>query len=257
MYLLLFHGSVVFFLFLFLQLVARPLAGWRTKVKPRPVGLRVPLSCFRWSLWCWWQRLTTGARRSSSVGCRVALNRSRSSQSSARVKWFRSLWLRSWWEILRRSNTVWCVDKVHELVYGIKHNAALSYRLIMKNRVVLCGPLQSRHAGHFWTKQFQGITHRELPREPHTFMAFFLVAFALPVVSKLANGCYSDNSLLFVYIWNVCLHTNNRVCCAAVGVTFANLHMSCFSCMFLLKRIISLHRRMEESRTWCKLTVNS
>ncbi len=90
----------------FSQHVARLQAASRTRARLKLAGLRAPPSCSRSLSWSWWRPSMIGPRRSSSAGCRVALSRNKSSPSSAKARSSRSLWPRSWWETLLRSNMV-------------------------------------------------------------------------------------------------------------------------------------------------------
>lgn len=88
------------------QHVARWQAAPRTRARLKLAGSRARPSCSRSSLWSWWRPSMIGPRRSSSAGCRVALNRNKSSPSSAKARSSRSLWPRLWWETSLRLNMV-------------------------------------------------------------------------------------------------------------------------------------------------------
>ncbi len=78
----------------------------RMRARPRLAGSKVLPSCSQSLSWCWWPPSMIGVKKSSSVGCRAASSRNRSSPSSARVRSSRSQWLKSLWETLHKSNTV-------------------------------------------------------------------------------------------------------------------------------------------------------
>lgn len=79
---------------LLVKIVVGQLAESKMKERQMRAGSRVLPSCCPSPAWCSSQRLTTGAKRSSSAGCRAESNKSRSFPWSVPGRSFRFLWLR-------------------------------------------------------------------------------------------------------------------------------------------------------------------
>lgn len=76
---------------LLVQIVVGRLEELKMKERQRRAGSRGPPSCCPSSAWCSSQRSMTGAKRSSSAGCRAASNKSRSFLWSVPGRSFRFL----------------------------------------------------------------------------------------------------------------------------------------------------------------------